>query len=91
MKLKTKRKIVIVNDKFQKGYRYELSEPIGRNFHLEFKPELTPREMLKLGVFGGKYMTDCKKEFPKSWFTNAKLSPRHHDDKLNYFHKHASQ
>ncbi len=84
-------KIVTVDDKFQKGYKYELSELVGRNFALDFKPELTPKEMLKLGVFGGKYMTDCKKEFPKTWFTHAKLSPKHHDDSLNYFHKHASQ
>lgn len=85
------RKTVKVNDKFQKDYKYELTEPVGRNFHASFKPELTPKQMLALGVFGGKYMTDCKKEFPKDWFTRAKLSPEHHDDTLNYFHKHASQ
>lgn len=86
-----RKKTVKVSDKFQNGYTYQLTEPVGRNFHPDFKPELTPKEMLALGVFGGKYMTDCKKEFPKSWFTRAKLSPEHHDDKLNYFHKHASQ
>jgi hypothetical protein len=86
-----KKKIVRVNDKMQKGYKYELSEPIGRNFHPEFKPELTPKQMLELGVFGGKYMTDCKKEFPQTWFTRAKLSPKGYDVSLNYFHKHASQ
>ncbi|MDD5721094.1 MAG: hypothetical protein PHT16_01440 [Candidatus Pacebacteria bacterium] len=91
MKPKHRIKVVIVNDKFQKGYRYEISEPVGRNFHSDFKPELTPKKMLKLGVFGGKYMTDCRREFPKSWFIHAKLSPKHHDDTLNYFHKHASQ
>ena len=48
----------------QKGYQYERAEPIGRNFDPEFRPELTPAEMLRLGVFGGKYMTDCKDEFP---------------------------
>lgn len=51
----------------------------------------TPKQMLALGVFGGKYLTDCKKEFPQSWFARAKLSPTRHDDALNYFHKHASQ
>lgn len=86
-----KKKTVIVHDKMQKNYRYELTQPAGRNFHPDFKPELTPKEMLELGVFGGKYMTDCKKEFPKSWFVRAKLSPQHHDDSLNFFHKHASQ
>ena len=84
-------KAVTVNDTMQKGYRYERTEPVGRNFDPEFTPDLTPREMLALGVFGGKYMTDCRDEFPKSWFARAKLSPEHHDDSLNYFHEHASQ
>ncbi len=74
----------------QQGYRYSLTEPTGRNFALDFKPDLSPKEMLTLGVFGGKYMTDCKKEFPKSWFARAKLSKRH-DDSINYFGVHASQ
>jgi hypothetical protein len=91
MKHKPRIKVVTVNDKFQNSYKYELSAPIGKNFQPDFKPELTPKEMLALGVFGGKYMTDCKKEFPKAWFTHAKLSPEHHDDTINYFHKHASQ
>jgi len=82
---------VTVNDTFQQGYTYERVEPAGRNFHPDFKPDLTPREMLELGVFGGKYMTDCKKEFPKSWFTRAKLSPKQPDATLNFFHTHASQ
>lgn len=86
-----KTKTVRVNDKFQKGYTYQLTEPSGRNFHPDFKPDLTPKQMLELGVFGGKYMTDCREEFPKSWFVRAKLSPERHDDSLNYFHKHASQ
>lgn len=87
---RSRKKTIAVNDKMQKRYRYELTEPVGRNFDPEFQPELTPKEMLALGVFGGKYMTDCKKEFPKSWYARAKLS-KHHDDTLNFFHKHASQ
>jgi len=75
----------------QSGYTYTCTEPVGKNFAKEFKPDLTPKEMLALGVFGGKYMTDCTKEFPKSWFTCAKLSPEHHNDLLNYFGIHASQ
>lgn len=47
----------------QKNYRYELSEPEGKNFDKDFKPDLIPKQMLALGVFGGKYMTDCKKNF----------------------------
>ena len=57
---------IIVNDFFQKNYKYFLVEPIGKNFHSGFEPELTPAEMLSLGVFGGKYLTDCKNEFPDS-------------------------
>jgi hypothetical protein len=79
------RKKVVVNDKMQTNYTYYLIEPIGKNFDPEFKPELTPKEMLELGVFGGKYMTDCKEEFPDDWFKNAKLSPEKKDSSLNYF------
>ena len=53
--------------------------------------ELTPRQLLELGVFGGKYMTDCRGEFPASWFRRAKLSPERHDPSLNYFGVNASQ
>lgn len=84
-------KTVAVHDKMQKGYTYELVEPIGKNFHKDFKPDLTPEEMLALGVFGGKYMTDCRDEFPASWFKNAKLCPEKHDAKLNFFGVNASQ
>jgi len=70
-----RRKVVIVNDKMQRGYRYILTAPQGRHFDPEFHPELTPKEMLTLGVFCGKYMTDCRNEFPPSWFAHAKLSP----------------
>ncbi len=83
-----------VNDKMQKGYKYELVEPIGKNFHPDFKPELTPREILELGAFGGRYMRDCRDEFPSDWFSNAKFYPEglsDHDPKLNYFGVDASQ
>ena len=83
--------IVRVNDKMQRGYSYALTEPAGRNFDPAFQPELTPPLMLSLGVFGGKYMTDCAAEFPNSWFDNAKLSPRGRDPALNYFGVDASQ
>ena len=84
-------KKVTVNDRMQKGYSYLLTEPIGKNFDPSFKPELTPKEMLELGVFGGKYMTDCKDEFPKSWFFHAKLNPKKREAKLNFFGVDASQ
>jgi hypothetical protein len=84
-------RIVIVNDRMQHGYRYELSEPAGENFESDFHPELTPEEMLKLGVFGGKYMTDCRGEFPVSWFEGARLAGGKRDPKLNFFGVNASQ
>ena len=84
-------KSVSVHDKMQKNYRYELTEPVGQNFDPEFDPDLSPKQMLEMGVFGGKYMTDCKDEFPKSWFAKAKLCHEKHDPELNYFKVNASQ
>ncbi|MEW5891795.1 MAG: hypothetical protein AB1697_01425 [Pseudomonadota bacterium] len=84
-------KRVVVNDRMQQGYSYTLTEPMGKNFHPEFKPELTPKQMLAMGVFGGKYMTDCAAEFPADWFENAKLSPERRNPKLNFFGVDASQ
>jgi len=84
-------KTVIVRDKMQKNYRYLLTEPAGKNFHPNFKPELTPKQMLAMGIFGGKYLTDCKKEFPRDWWIRAKLCPERHDPRLNYFGINASQ
>ncbi|NTW22859.1 hypothetical protein HGA34_04980 [Candidatus Falkowbacteria bacterium] len=80
-----------VNDLMQSGYSYFLVEEEGKNFDPEFKPQLSPQEMLKLGVFGGKYMTDCGKEFPASWFKEAKLCHERHDASLNFFKVNASQ
>ena len=85
------KKTILVNDKMQRDFRYYLSEPMGKNFDKEFEPELTPKDMLGLGVFGGKYMTDCWKEFPASWYKHAKLCPARHDPELNYFGVNASQ
>jgi hypothetical protein len=82
---------VTVRDKMQNGYRYRLVAPVGRGFDPEFKPQLTPAGMLRLGVFGGKYMTDCRREFPKSWFVRAKLAPAGRDPALNFFGVDASQ
>ncbi len=82
---------VTVNDKMQRGYRYRLTARPGRDFDPEFRPDLSPKEMLALGVFGGKYMTDCRKEFPAAWFAKAKLSPARKEPKLNFFKVDASQ
>jgi len=86
------KKRVVVNDKMQKNYVYYLTEPIGKNFDSEFKPELTPKQMLSLGVFEGVYMRDCKKEFPKSWFAKAKFAKqKEKNSKINFFKVSASQ
>ncbi len=84
-------KLVVVHDLMQQGYEYCLTAPPGRDFHSEFKPELTPEEMLRLGVFGGKYMTDCGAEFPAEWFAHARLCHEFHDPELNFFGVNASQ
>ena len=70
------RKIVTVNDVMQKKYTYELTEPMGKNFDPLFKPDLTPKQMLALGIFGGVYMRDCTKEFPEDWFAKAKFQDK---------------
>ena len=84
-------KKIYVSDKMQEGYHYQLDESIGENFADDFKPQLTPKEMLALGIFGGKYLNDCQNEFPSDWFINAKLSPQKKDISLNYFTVDASQ
>ena len=87
-----RRKSVSVNDDWQKGYKYERVEPEGKNFHKDFKPSLTPKRTLELGVFGGVYFADKPKEFPKEWFVKAKLSSdgtKHKE--LNCFKVSASQ
>ena len=85
------RKNVVVNDRMQRGYAYWCTEPVGRNFAPGFTPDLTPKEMLRLGVFGGKDMTDCQEEFPPSWFARARLCAERHDARLNCFGVNASQ
>ena len=82
---------VTVNDRMQQGYTYELTARPGRDFDAEFKPELTPKEMLELGIFCGKYMTDCRDEFPDNWFEKSKLAEGKRDCSLNYFGVNASQ
>ena len=54
------------------------------DFYKIFKPELTPKKMLELGVFGGSYFGSKIKEFPLSWIKNAKLS-KNFDVNINRF------
>ena len=58
---------------------------IKKDFYKIFKPELTPKKMLELGVFGGAYFVDGDiKEFPKEWFKRAKMS-KTFDIEINRF------
>ena len=82
---------IIVNDVMQSGYVYFCTEQAGRKFRADFLPELSPKSMLELGIFGGKYMTDCGNEFPEDWFSNAKLSSDQRNPDLNLFGVNASQ
>ena len=83
---------VKVKDKMQKGYTYQLTARTGRDFAPEFKPDLTPKQMLSLGVFGGIYMRDCTSEFPAYCFTRAKfVKTNKREAGLNYFKINASQ
>ena len=54
------------------------------DFYKLFKPQLKPKKMLELGVFGGAYFGLNVKEYPKSWFINAKIS-KNFDANLNRF------
>ena len=79
-----------VSDRMQTSFYYWLTEPVGKNFHPAFSPDLTPKQMLTLGVFGGKYLTDCTAEFPGDWYSEAKLCSERHAPELNYFGVNAS-
>tara|TARA_B110000196_G_scaffold275741_1_gene253346 strand:- start:186 stop:629 length:444 start_codon:yes stop_codon:yes gene_type:complete len=54
------------------------------NLYEGFKPELTSKQMLEYGIFGGSYLGDTINEYPKSWFKNAKIS-KAFDVNINYF------
>ena len=55
-----------------------------KNFYELFKPELSPKQMLEYGVFGGSYLGKTIREYPKNWFVKAKLS-KTFNIKLNCF------
>lgn len=83
-------KQIAVSDSRQ-SYIYTLSEPEGKNFDSEFQPELTPQQMLELGVFGGNYFTSEYQELPPEWLKDAVISDHGHDPSLNFFETDASQ
>lgn len=57
-----------------------------------FESDLTPQQMLELGIFGGAYFAVAdREEFPKEWFANARLSDHGPDPDCNYFGVMASQ
>lgn len=74
---------ITVHDKMQTHYSYVLQKPPGTD--LAFSPQLTPGQMLEMGVFEGHYLTDCTEEFPAEWFKKAKLNPNRPDITLNCF------
>ena len=87
-------KIIKSLDPWQEGYKYTLSKKTGKEFHPDFAPQLTPKQMLELGIFGGKYLcSKARAEFPTSWFTKAKLVKdiQKSDPQLNYFKIQASK
>jgi len=75
---------VMVDDRMQTGYRYRIAVAAGQEFDSGFTPRFSPREMLALGVFEGKYCNDCKGELPAEWFVGAKIATMP-DPALNRF------
>ena len=85
--------VIHVSNKMVKSYTYTLEEEPGTNFAPDFKPHFTPGQMLRLGVFEGKYLNDCILEFPQEWFMDAivmdKLRPEGPDIEVNLFKIHS--
>ena len=82
--------IIVVNDSMQTSYQYSIEAPTGRNFAFDFNPFFTPKKMLAMGVFEGKYCNDCQPELPEDWFTQAIISDRSNPS-LNYFNVKSRQ
>ncbi len=83
-------KHIIVNEQYQAGYEYTRTEKPGENFADDFKPELTPKQMLRLGIFAGNYFYEVPREFPVDWFGGVELSDKP-DKNRNYYKVMASQ
>lgn len=76
-------------DKFGR-FSYSLTAPVGKSLADDFKPDLTPQQMLRLGVFGGEYFADRPSDLPQQWFDGVQMSTEY-NAKLNFFHVKASQ
>lgn len=79
---------VQVYNKMQQDYSYVLQENPGTNMG-DFKPEISVKDAMELGIFELHYMTDQLLEFPKEWFIAAikkgKMSPEGPDLTGNCF------
>jgi hypothetical protein len=74
---------VTVNNSMQKGYVYVRTRRPGDMADFpEFRPRYTPLQMLKMGVFEGRYLDPKSDEFPESW---RKYMHSSSDEKGNYF------
>lgn len=80
-----------VHNRMEHDGMYILEASPGKGFHPEFDPYYTPKQMLKMGVFEGKYLNDCLTEFPKDWYVTSSgnlletFSPEHPEPTVNYF------
>lgn len=85
-------KTVVVDEAYQTGYSYTLTEPAGKNFHPDFTPDLSPKQMLRAGIFGGDYFQEVPNEFPQDWFEGVELTQTGSAQaSLNCFGVNASQ
>ncbi|MFD1882441.1 hypothetical protein [Paracoccus pacificus] len=75
---------ISVNDRMQQGYSYVLEAPAGRIDDAAFTPHFTPEQMLEMGIFEGRYINDCRGEFPGIWYERAKIAAKP-DPALNFF------
>ena len=82
-------KTITTTDPLQSGYAYELEAEVG-DLAYDFTPDLTPKQMLELGVFGAHYFEGHHAEYPSDWFKEAVISAVH-DPSKNYFGVDASQ